>query len=481
LPNEASETPVRPRGQLLVFVHIPKTAGSTLRTVLSMNEPGDRSRALGNVFKGGGGISNSLIDRLRKDQGPDLRGVGLVRGHFPLGIREYLPQYLPKDRELRCFTFLREPADRTLSHYFRIRESPAPYGLPPLPAEATVEDALERGYIHDNVQTRMLSGLAEPFGEVTDEMLEQAKHNLRELAFFGLTERFDESLVLAQRRLGFRTILYKSSGRVNTNRARGDELSAALVQAAKACNRYDTELYRYAEELFDAAPEREELDFEVELAALRAAKANGEPTVAPVPTRFAGDEQAWEMLLQARVNSQRLEWDLAGNGVKAAAARARTRALKQEVDRLEAVPARMKELEREVERLEAASSRIQELEREVERLKAAAEPGSRRGDGPSSPKRGRAGPKREARQAGARQDEPREAGAKQSGARQSGARQAGARQAGARQAAGTRQDGARPKREARQADAERSSEPRTRRPRSGRRAGSDRTSGGDGG
>ena len=59
----------------------------------------------------------------------------------------------------------------------------------------------------------MLSGLTEPFGEVTDEMLEQAKHNLREeLVFFGLTERFDESLVLAKRRLGFRSILYRSPG-----------------------------------------------------------------------------------------------------------------------------------------------------------------------------------------------------------------------------------------------------------------------------
>ena len=123
----------------------------------------------------------------------------------------------------------------------------------------------------------MLSGVPEPFGEVDDEMLEQAKHNLREeLVFFGLTERFDESLVLAKRRLGFRSILYRTSGRVNTSRPRGEEVPKELVEAAEACNRYDIELYRYATELFEAAPEREELEFEVELAALRAAKAEGE-------------------------------------------------------------------------------------------------------------------------------------------------------------------------------------------------------------
>jgi hypothetical protein len=319
LPNrgaaEMADAPARPRARLLVFVHVPKTGGTTLRTVMSMNEPGPRSRALGNVFKGGGGISKGLIERLRKDQGPDLRGVGLIRGHFPLGIREYLPRYMQKDRELRCFTFLRQPAERTLSHYFRILEYGRGYGLPPLPENATLEDMLEGGYLHDNVQTRMLSGLAEPFGEVDDEMLEQAKRNLREeLAFFGLTERFDESLVLAKRRLGFRTILYRSSGRVNKERPRGEDVPSDLREAAEACNRYDIELYRYGQRLFDKAPERNELDFEVELAALHAAKANGalDPQ-APVPAGFDGGEDEWRMLLDARAELLRMEFELARN------------------------------------------------------------------------------------------------------------------------------------------------------------------------
>src|SRR5262245_11315301 len=252
---------------LLVFVHIPKTAGTTLRTVLSMNEPGARSRALGNVFKGGGGISKTPIARLRDGKGPDLTNVRLLRGHVPLGIREYLPRYLPQDRELRCFTFLREPVDRILSHYFAIRGAGRGYGLPPLTAAATLDDALEGGYLHDNLQTRMLSGLPEPFGEVDGEMLKQAKHNLREgLAFVGLTERFDESLVLAKQRLGLRTILHDSNSRVNTSRPRGDEVPADLRRAAERYNRYDIRLYRYAQKLFDSAPERQESEFQVEAA-----------------------------------------------------------------------------------------------------------------------------------------------------------------------------------------------------------------------
>jgi hypothetical protein len=315
------------RPPLLIFVHIPKTAGTTLTAILRTNEPGPGTRHGGNVFKGGGGIKRGVkfVRLLRNDSG-ELDRARVLTGHFPLGMREYLPSHLPEERELRFLTFLREPIDRTLSHYYAISESGGGYGLPPLPAEATLEDALAGGYLHDNLQTRMLSGLPEPFGEVNDEMLAQAKHNLRDgLAFFGLTERFDESLVLAKQRLGLRSILHvppggggsarsgsKSAGRVNTSRPRGDEVPEELRRAAERYNRYDIELYRYAEQLFDAAPERIQPDFEIELAALRAAKADGEIELdAPPPTSYSGDEHSWRMLLHARATSMRNELERA--------------------------------------------------------------------------------------------------------------------------------------------------------------------------
>src|SRR5215208_5698272 len=355
---------------LLVFVHIPKTAGTTLRGILNMNEPGGRSRALSNVFKGGGGLSTASLERLRDGNGPDIKsGVRLVRGHFPLGIREYLP----KERELRCFTFLREPAERTLSHYYAIRAVGGAYRLPPLPPDSTLDDALAAGYIHDNLHTRMLCGDPEPFGEVTEEMLAQAKRNLaEELVFFGLTERFDESLVLAKRRLGLKAILYRSSGRVNPERPRGDQIPAEVRRAAERCNRYDIELYRHAKDLFEQALEPRDLEFEVDLAALRAAKTGEELEVrTPVPASFGGDEEAWGMLVRAAATAEELQQKLAGVSSRAASDRARTRVLKREVERREAAPERMVELEEEVERLRPVAARAVELEREVKRLRGA--------------------------------------------------------------------------------------------------------------
>ena len=156
------------------------------------------------------------MDRLHIGKGPlgrsprDLGSARILYGHVPLGIREYLPQHVAASRELRYFTFLRDPVDRMLSHFFAIRdrlqgvEEPGKYTLGALPKEPTLDDMLQRGYVHDNLHTRMLSGVPpEPFDEVTDEMLEQAKGNLRDgLVFFGLAERFDESLVIAKQRLG---------------------------------------------------------------------------------------------------------------------------------------------------------------------------------------------------------------------------------------------------------------------------------------
>src|SRR5215211_6548020 len=165
-------------------------------------------------------------------------------------------------------------------------------------------------------------------------MLAQAKRNLaEELVFFGLTERFDESLVLAKRKLGLRAILYRSSGRVNPERPRGDRIPAEVRRTAERCNRYDVELYRYAIELFESELEPRDLEFDVEVAALRAGKEDGELEVqTPVPASFGGDQEAWRMLVRATMTAQRLEQQLAGVTSKAASDRARTRILKQEIE-----------------------------------------------------------------------------------------------------------------------------------------------------
>jgi hypothetical protein len=312
--NEAQPRAARSKRRsrrIVVFVHIPKTAGTTLSHLLRVNEPSGTMRAP-NIFKGGGGyVKHPTYDRIVRRVGEE-RKARLLWGHTPYGIHHHMKP----DWDVRYITFLRDPVDRALSHYYHVlklgREPKRhPVGelddpideLPPFDTELAPKLALNSvHYIPDNLQTRMLCGQSEPFGEVTDEMLEQAKENLRKrMTMFGLAERFDESLVLVKRRLGFANILYEDQ-RVNSERPRGDSIPEELRQAAERGNRYDRELYEYARKLFDEQPELQEPEFQVELAALRQAL-SGKPVADDVelPAFFSGDVASWRMLLEARV------------------------------------------------------------------------------------------------------------------------------------------------------------------------------------
>jgi hypothetical protein len=265
-----------PRSQGPVFfVHVPKTAGTTLTRILRRNEAPGSFRHVANVFKGGGGIKPPLYRRLVRQLRSGPR-PNLLFGHMPLGI----DPYLPRDWRSRYVTLLRDPVDRALSHYYRLlaigRDRPIvpKRRVPRLTPDTPLEDALcGVRYVVDNVHTRMLCGLPEPFGEVTPDMLERAKDNLRaRFVVFGLTERFDEFLVLLKWRFGYDDIFYRR-GRVNESRPRGDSVPRALVESATHANRYDIELYDFACQLFDAAPELRQPEFQAEVAALRRALA----------------------------------------------------------------------------------------------------------------------------------------------------------------------------------------------------------------
>ena len=177
--------------------------------------PAGGVRSLGNVFHGAGGVDPGPVVKLRQSGPVVTRDIHLLGGHLPFGVYQYLPS------DSRYITFLRDPVERTLSHYYRARSVRK---RDPIPEDLSFEDVLAGGdYLYDNLQTRMLSGDPEPFGEVTQEMLEQAKENLSErFISFGLADRFDESLVLLKRSLELNSILYVSQ-RMTTNRPRTQE------------------------------------------------------------------------------------------------------------------------------------------------------------------------------------------------------------------------------------------------------------------
>jgi hypothetical protein len=375
------------RPPLLLFVHIPKTAGTAMHSILNVNPVGRPKAQLRgrNVFRGGGGIERSIYDYLRDAEASSFRHYRMIGGHYPLGIRDCLPPALKKRRELQYLTFLRDPVDRMLSHFFAVLGehggSPDPSQgkkklvLSPLAAQASLEDAMAGGYLHDNLHTRMLSGLPEPFGEVTEETLERAKENLRDPRLvFGLTERFDESLVLIKRRLGLRCILSRSDPRINQVRPRGQEVPVELAAAAEESNRYDMELYRYARELFDAESDLSEPDFEAEVASLPAARRQGPIHVEqPPPDGFDGSPELWRERIAGLARAQRLESSVGILRRRLGSAAAITDKLQDDLEEqreaYERQRTRVGDLEARLTALRSASAeRIARLEQQIARL-----------------------------------------------------------------------------------------------------------------
>jgi hypothetical protein len=259
---------------VVAFLHIPKTAGTTLNAILARQYSPDETREI--MMRGMSWlvprptlvpkplISFSKILRLKSTLRHG-RTVRMIHGHFDLSIREVLPD------DVRLFTFLRDPVERAISHYYHYRRQTGD-PIHPLAMRSTLEEWVrDCGLVEmDNGQTRRLAGeMNLPCGRVTQELLDRAKANLaRNFTVVGLTERFEESLILLQHAFGWP--LHRFAPRnVGGDRLGRDEVSGETLKVIQDCNRYDLDLYRFAAGLFERAASG--TDMASELARLRAA------------------------------------------------------------------------------------------------------------------------------------------------------------------------------------------------------------------
>src|SRR6185436_7498297 len=169
----------------LVFLHIPKAAGSTLDSLLAQRFDPARTLTIRNSVK--------QIEELKALSGEERAKLDLIKGHFPYGIHEHLP------RPCEYITMLRDPVERMISHYYYVLRTRGHYlhelvttkgiGLKDYAVGGLSEEL-------DNGQVRLISGCGRrpPYGACSREFLELAKQNLRErFALVGLAERFDET------------------------------------------------------------------------------------------------------------------------------------------------------------------------------------------------------------------------------------------------------------------------------------------------
>jgi hypothetical protein len=220
--------------QSWVFLHIPKTAGTSIRNALTAAVPPGEFLF---IYKDGhSGLRPSEIAALPERQRAAIR---LMFGHMGFGTGAHLPN------AAGYVTFLRDTESRLRSNYrhHRDRDSRFTANGDVLPLETVASQGLAEEF--DNIAVRLLAGLSAdevPQDSVGEHHVDMALSNLRtSFRFIGLVDRADEhypalchALGIAGRPLGHDNVCAETPGTGDD----GVDWAAILHR-----NRFDTALY----------------------------------------------------------------------------------------------------------------------------------------------------------------------------------------------------------------------------------------------
>lgn len=225
----------------IIFLHIPKAAGTTLRDIIHRQYAADEIYELDSQEFVQAQEDFKQLDPAKKAE------ITILMGHMYFGLHEFI------DFPATYITMLRNPIERVISYYHFVKKltSHEDYELIKT-KNISLQQYCQMGRQNMcNGQTRFLSGAgASAIGD--RPMLAMAKQNLQQnFAVVGIQERFDESLLLLQKKLGWHRAPYYY--RRNTNRTNSYsrlEISSETLSVIKKHNELDLELYEYANQIF---------------------------------------------------------------------------------------------------------------------------------------------------------------------------------------------------------------------------------------
>lgn len=231
---------------MIYHLHVPKTGGSSLETLLK-REYGDGYRRVPSWGQ------RTPEGWRRAGLTPEmLIGASCLSGHYHFGFVAMAQEALPAERRgetVHVLVLLRDPLDRLLSLYHYWRNNPQRWraDLEEMTFEQFAMARRADWPFLDNDQVRRVSGMRGGAGPytVTDRDLRVAQVNLQAADVIGLTERFDESLVRWAELYSWRSTRYEYRLRQPDRLTRAN-VSERVVRMVEERQAYDYQLWRWA-------------------------------------------------------------------------------------------------------------------------------------------------------------------------------------------------------------------------------------------
>lgn len=245
----------------LFFMHIPKTAGTTLIQFIEQHfDDNEIARWL---------YPHTLIEKPLNF----FNEHRYFHGHVEYKImRSYIPQ------KVTAITMLREPVERYLSHFgnhkrvsfnqipdinlntyehfqgITLEEFVYDPPLPLIPLSKYFQNIFSKflgSEIDDFQQDQLKQLIKDKHYILLAPKLERAKQVLEELEFIGLTERFQDSIFLMAYTFGWLPIVEYKNFHRDQPRPYQDNLPPHLIERIKSSNSLDENIYHHGKQLFE--------------------------------------------------------------------------------------------------------------------------------------------------------------------------------------------------------------------------------------
>ncbi|MEK4418400.1 hypothetical protein [Bacillus sp. FSL K6-0268] len=233
--NETSE--------LIVFVHIAKTGGTTLRDILDKQYGPDSLSIYADPSVPNLNSKEKIINRVLSH----IHTAKSISGHFSYGmkynhiVQEPLLASINTSRNIAHITMLREPVEHILSLYHHYKRNNF-FSMHMQTPTVDLETFIKQKLYYPNYQTLRVSGADFPD-------LDIAKHNIvNHFSIAGITDMYNESLFLMKERFNWKDMKYQKLNQFVNSDLKKD-ISNELVNLIILDNKLDFKLYMFTKQL----------------------------------------------------------------------------------------------------------------------------------------------------------------------------------------------------------------------------------------